>query len=163
MTEPKYSSRSATIPVRDPSLPLSSNKHLLRWIQKMFILTQPDAIHWVDGSEEENDALCQQMVEGGTFIKLERGTLAGVLLCQIRSGRRGPRGRPHVHLLPFQGRCRPDKQLGKPIRNAPEAERAFQRVHARTHHVCAAVQHGSYWLADVANRRSVDRFTLCRR
>jgi phosphoenolpyruvate carboxykinase (GTP) len=64
------SSRSATVPARDPSLPLSSNKHLLKWIQKMFTLTQPDAIHWVDGSEEENEALCQQMVEGGTFIKL---------------------------------------------------------------------------------------------
>ena len=70
MSDPKNSSRSATIPVRDPSLPLSSNKHLLKWIQKMVTLTQPDAIHWVDGSEEENDALCQQMVEGGTFIKL---------------------------------------------------------------------------------------------
>src|SRR6202030_1161491 len=70
MSDPKNSSRSATIPVRDPSLPLSSNKHLLRWIQKMVTLTQPDAVHWVDGSEAENDALCQQMVEGGTFIKL---------------------------------------------------------------------------------------------
>jgi phosphoenolpyruvate carboxykinase (GTP) len=53
MSDPKNSSRSATIPVRDPSLPLSSNKHLLKWIQKMVTLTQPDAIHWVDGSEEE--------------------------------------------------------------------------------------------------------------
>jgi Phosphoenolpyruvate carboxykinase N-terminal domain len=70
MSDPKNLSRRATIPVRDPSLPLSSNKHLLKWIQKMVILIQPDAVHWVDGSEEENDALCQQMVEGGTFIKL---------------------------------------------------------------------------------------------
>ncbi len=77
MSDPKNSSRSATIPVRDPSLPLSSNKHLLRWIQKMFTLTQPDAIHWVDGSEEENDALCQQMVEGGTFIKLNEELWSG--------------------------------------------------------------------------------------
>jgi hypothetical protein len=30
MSDPKNSSRGATIPVRDPSLPLSSNKHLLR-------------------------------------------------------------------------------------------------------------------------------------
>ena len=70
MSDAKHSSRSATIAARDPSLPLSSNKHLLKWIQKMVTLTQPEAIHWVDGSEEENDALCQQMVEGGTFIKL---------------------------------------------------------------------------------------------
>jgi len=73
MSNPKNSSRSATILVRDPSLPLSSNKHLLRWIQKMFTLTQPDTVHWVDGSEEENEALCQLMVEGGTFIKLKPG------------------------------------------------------------------------------------------
>ena len=47
MSGPKNSSRSATIPVRDPSLPLSSNKHLLRWIQKMFTLTEPDSsIGW---------------------------------------------------------------------------------------------------------------------
>src|ERR1700742_3061709 len=70
MSGPKSSSGSTKIPVRDPSLPLSSNKHLLKWIQKMVTLTQPAAVHWVDGSEEENEALCQQMVEGGTFIKL---------------------------------------------------------------------------------------------
>jgi phosphoenolpyruvate carboxykinase (GTP) len=33
-------------------------------------LTKPDSIHWVDGSQEENDELCAQMVEAGTFIKL---------------------------------------------------------------------------------------------
>jgi phosphoenolpyruvate carboxykinase (GTP) len=33
-------------------------------------LTQPARIHWVDGSQEENEALCAQMVAGGTFIKL---------------------------------------------------------------------------------------------
>src|SRR3984957_12537973 len=72
MSDPKNSARSATIPVRDPSLPLSSNKHLLKWIQKMFNLTQPDSVLWVDGSEEENETLCQLMVEGGTFIKLNQ-------------------------------------------------------------------------------------------
>jgi phosphoenolpyruvate carboxykinase (GTP) len=33
-------------------------------------LTKPAAIHWVDGSPEENDAICAEMVAGGTFIKL---------------------------------------------------------------------------------------------
>ena len=33
-------------------------------------LTQPDHIHWVDGSDEENEALCQELVNKGTFIRL---------------------------------------------------------------------------------------------
>jgi len=52
--------------------PLSKNTHLLNWVEKMANLTKPDAIHWVDGSEEENEALCAQMVAGGTFIKLNQ-------------------------------------------------------------------------------------------
>jgi len=55
---------------RDVSKPLSTNPHLCKWVQKMAELTQPAAIHWVDGSPEEYEALCAQMVEAGTFIKL---------------------------------------------------------------------------------------------
>jgi phosphoenolpyruvate carboxykinase (GTP) len=50
--------------------PLSENANLLRWVEKMADLCKPAAIHWVDGSKAENDALCAQMVKGGTFIKL---------------------------------------------------------------------------------------------
>jgi phosphoenolpyruvate carboxykinase (GTP) len=55
---------------RDPAIPLSRNNHLLKWVEKMARLTQPAAIHWVDGSREEYDALCAQMVEAGSLIKL---------------------------------------------------------------------------------------------
>src|ERR1700716_426678 len=55
---------------RDPAIPLSQNIHLLNWVEKMANLTKPDAIHWVDGSREEDEALKAQMVAGGTFIKL---------------------------------------------------------------------------------------------
>jgi len=65
----------STLTVKDagrlnPAEPLSKNTHLLNWVEKMALLTKPDAIHWVDGSQEENEALCAQMVAGGTFIKL---------------------------------------------------------------------------------------------
>ena len=62
---------------RDVSQPLSENKHLFKWIEKMAELTKPDAIHWVDGSQEEYDALCAQMVESGTFIKLNEDLWPG--------------------------------------------------------------------------------------
>ena len=60
------------MPTRDPAVPLSENSHLLRWVEKVARLTKPDAIHWVDGSQEENDALCARLVESGTFIKLNQ-------------------------------------------------------------------------------------------
>jgi phosphoenolpyruvate carboxykinase (GTP) len=55
---------------RDPATPLSTNVHLLNWVEKMAALTKPTAIHWVDGSEAEDEALKAQMVASGTFIKL---------------------------------------------------------------------------------------------
>jgi phosphoenolpyruvate carboxykinase (GTP) len=55
---------------RNASVPLSSNVHLRNWVNKMAELTKPEAIHWVDGSQEEHDALCEQMVASGTLIKL---------------------------------------------------------------------------------------------
>ncbi|MEY3775123.1 MAG: Phosphoenolpyruvate carboxykinase [Verrucomicrobiota bacterium] len=57
---------------RNPATPLSTNVHLLRWVKKMAELCRPDAIHWVDGSKPEYDALCAQLVRGGTFIKLNQ-------------------------------------------------------------------------------------------
>ena len=54
----------------DHSSPLSKNKHLLRWVEKMAQLTKPASIHWVDGSDEENQTLCDLMVAGGTLTKL---------------------------------------------------------------------------------------------
>jgi len=55
---------------RDLSQPLSANVHLLNWVDKMAALTKPAAIHWVDGSVEEDEMLKAQMVDNGTFVKL---------------------------------------------------------------------------------------------
>ena len=58
--------------MKSTSKPLSKNVHLLRWVKKMAELCQPNAIHWVDGSQREYNALCALMVKGGTFIKLNQ-------------------------------------------------------------------------------------------
>lgn len=67
---------------RSHSSPLSSNKHLVRWVEKMAELTRPAAIHWVDGSEQERDELCAQMVANGTLIKLNQDLWPGCYLAR---------------------------------------------------------------------------------
>ena len=46
------------------------NKALSDWVEKMVELCNPDQVHWCDGSQEEYDRLCEQMVQAGTFIRL---------------------------------------------------------------------------------------------
>lgn len=48
----------------------TTNRHLIRWVDKMADLCQPDHIHWVDGSQSEYERLCDQLVEAGTFFPL---------------------------------------------------------------------------------------------
>jgi phosphoenolpyruvate carboxykinase (GTP) len=48
----------------------TTHQKLLAWVEQVAELTQPDEIHWCDGSAEEYDELCQQLVEAGTFDRL---------------------------------------------------------------------------------------------
>ena len=46
------------------------HRQLISWVEEVARLTTPDRIHWCDGSAEEYDALCQLLVDNGTFTKL---------------------------------------------------------------------------------------------
>ncbi|WP_249011678.1 phosphoenolpyruvate carboxykinase (GTP) [Conexibacter sp. DBS9H8] len=46
------------------------NVQLLTWVQETAEWTQAAAIQWCDGSEQEYDRLCQQLVDAGTFTRL---------------------------------------------------------------------------------------------
>ena len=53
------------------SQPPTTNKHVLRWVDRISRLVEPDRIHWVDGSQEEADALFAMMVTKGQCIQLD--------------------------------------------------------------------------------------------
>src|SRR4051795_5406749 len=60
------SSRPVTIETTVPTKHL----RLVTWVEQIAALTEPDGIHWCDGSAEEYDALCQELVDAGTFERL---------------------------------------------------------------------------------------------
>jgi phosphoenolpyruvate carboxykinase (GTP) len=47
-----------------------NHQRLKAWVEEIAELTEPSAIYWCDGSEAENDRLCQLLVEKGTFRRL---------------------------------------------------------------------------------------------
>ncbi|MEQ8784711.1 MAG: phosphoenolpyruvate carboxykinase (GTP) [Pirellulaceae bacterium] len=49
---------------------VKDNQELTEWVEQMVELCKPASVHWCDGSQEEYDRLCQEMVESGTFIRL---------------------------------------------------------------------------------------------
>ena len=56
---------------------LTTNKHVLDWVQRCADLCRPDEVVWLTGSEEELEELRKQAVQDGTLIKLNEEKLPG--------------------------------------------------------------------------------------
>jgi len=48
----------------------TNNAGLRAWVERIVALTQPDEVHWCDGSREEYDRLAQTLIDAGTAQKL---------------------------------------------------------------------------------------------
>ena len=60
----------------------TKNSKLVQWVEKIAALCTPDAVYWCNGTEQENAELCQQLVQAGTFIELNREKRPGCFLAR---------------------------------------------------------------------------------
>ena len=128
---------------RNPANPLSLNDHLLRWVEKMSELTRPAAIHWVDGSKEEYDELCAQMVASGTFIRLNEKLWPGCFYARSdASDVARVEDRTFICSL-SKDSAGPTNNWENPYEMRKKLKGLFSGLHAGPDDVRAAVQHGS--------------------
>src|SRR5947208_15994270 len=62
--------------------PATNNKALLAWVEEMAELCEPDRVFWCNGSDQEYESLCEQMVKSGTFTKLNQAKRPGCYLAR---------------------------------------------------------------------------------
>jgi phosphoenolpyruvate carboxykinase (GTP) len=68
MHSEEYKMHAQAAPVRGAP---TRNKELLKWVDEVAALTQPDRVYWCNGSDAEYDRLCGELVAAGTFRKLD--------------------------------------------------------------------------------------------
>ncbi|TVQ56301.1 MAG: phosphoenolpyruvate carboxykinase (GTP) [Rhodobacteraceae bacterium] len=60
----------------------TNHARLIAWVEDMVRLCQPDRVHWADGSDAEWRRLTDEMVEAGTFIRLNEEKRPNSFLCR---------------------------------------------------------------------------------
>lgn len=58
---------------------MTKNQNVLKWVEEMKALTQPDKVVWIDGSEEQLKALRDEAIRTGEMIELNQEKLPGCL------------------------------------------------------------------------------------
>lgn len=60
-------------------MPMTNNQNVLKWVEEMQALTKPDKVVWIDGSEEQLNALRDEAVATGEMQRLNPEKLPGCL------------------------------------------------------------------------------------
>ncbi len=100
---------------------MTSNAELAAWVAQVAALTQPERIHWCDGSEAENAAITTAMLESGDLIRLNEKTHPN---CYLH--RSDPSDVARVEHLTFV--CTPDPEDAGPNNNWMEPAEGHAKV-----------------------------------
>ncbi len=105
------------------TIQMTNNKSILGWIDEMTKLMKPDNIVWIDGSEEQLEALRKEACESGELLKLNEEKLPG---CYYH--------RTAVNdVARVEGRtfiCTPTKEEAGPTNNWMEPGEAYKMLYA---------------------------------
>lgn len=100
---------------------MTNNQHVLKWIDEMAALTQPDSIVWIDGSEEQIATLREQACQSGEMIRLNQDLLPGCYLHRTAVN----------DVARVEGRtfiCTPTKEEAGNINNWLEPNECYERL-----------------------------------
>ena len=140
----------------------TTNTRLQQWVDEWAAILQPDSVYWCDGSAEEYDELCQVLVDGGTFTKLDEAKRPNSYWAHSDPGDVARvEDRTFICSERAAGR-RPEQQLARPGRDARRDEALVHGRDEGPHDVRRAVQHGPARFADRPHRRAADRLCLRR-
>ena len=101
---------------------MTTNKHVLTWLDEMVALVKPDKVVWIDGSEEQLTALREESFKTGEMVPLNEELLPGCVL----------------HHTAVNDVARVDQ------RDEGQADPHVRRLHEGPHHVRSALLHGPH-------------------
>ena len=144
-----------------PDMAPTKNAKLLAWVEEVAALTTPDRIEWCDGSADEYDRLCQELVDAGTFTQLSRRQAAQQLLGRTRT----PATSPGSRTAPSSARTKeidagPTNNWRDPAEMRQKLDGPLQGRHEGPHHVRGALLHGPARLGHRPHRRAAHRLGL---
>jgi len=102
---------------------MTNNKAVLSWLEEMKALTTPDEIVWIDGSEEQLEALRAEAVSTGEMIKLNQEKLPG---CYYH--RTAENDVARVEDRTFI--CTPTEEEAGPVNNWMEPSKMYAKLNA---------------------------------